>query len=226
MSITTRLTKEVALRLLSSNRYVMDLKNHSPALSGGKLPVYLTFDDGPHPERTPKIIDQLSDINAKATFFVLGESAKKHPEIVRKLITEGHSIGSHSWSHWSAEKVPATQWLNDIQKARDEIESISGQACKLFRPPYGELTPQTLLGLLKTNTRIIQWSHDSKDFEAKTGAQFEKWFIDNKPSFGSVILMHDNQDLTSQHLKEGCSHWLPSSEFLAIPMNISDNTQA
>jgi len=185
------------------------------------VPIYLTFDDGPHPDHTPRILDQLAELNAKATFFILGKHAKCYPDIVRRTLSEGHSIGTHSWSHWSARTTPTTTWIEDVHRARSEVEHITGLHCCLFRPPYGELTPLSLLALLRSGVRTIQWSQDTKDFEADTAYQFNQWFVNNKPSLGSVVLMHDNQALTSENLQEGCLNWKLGVDFRAIPMTIA-----
>jgi len=117
-------------------------------------------------------------------------------------------------------------WIKDVQRARNEVEDITGQQCCLFRPPYGELTSLSLLALLCTGVRIIQWSQDTKDFEATSQSQFYQWFVNNKPTSGTVVLMHDNQALTSDNLLEGCSLWQPRVNFRAIPMTIDSNRQA
>ncbi len=221
MSILTRLTRETARRILPSTRY---LERMGSIESNGSTPVFLTFDDGPHPECTPQLLDQLAGVNAKATFFVLGSSARKHPELIRRTLSEGHSIGTHTWSHLSAAKVPVAKWINDVLRARHEIEAITGQECPLFRPPYGELTPLSLIALLRAGTRIVQWSQDTKDYTTSTHDEFCRWFINNQPSAGAVVLMHDNQKITCAAIQEGLKHWQADLDFLAIPMTAEPST--
>ena len=217
MSILTKLTREIAQRTLPASRYVshMDAELSTESFP----PVYLTFDDGPHPERTPPILDQLSKIGAKATFFVLGTEAKKHPDIVQRIIKDGHSVGTHTWSHMSAYKAPLSKWLLDTDRARNEIEQLISNPCRLFRPPYGELTPRSLICLLKNNYRIIHWSADTKDFEAQTTNQLKEWFTNNFPQPGEVVLMHDCVELTALNLSGYCDIWKDHADFKAIPID-------
>jgi len=216
MSILTRFTKKTAERLLPQTKYVVTLQEN--VADAQRMPVFLTFDDGPHPNHTPRLLDQLAKFNAKATFFMVGEHAQRWPDIVRRTIAEGHSVGSHSWHHWSVRNVTVANWIKDVQRARHELENIIEQQCCLFRPPYGELTPLSLLALLLNGFRIIHWSQDTRDFEATSQSQFCEWFVNNEPASGSVVLLHDNQMLTSSSLLQGCSHWQPGVVFRAIPM--------
>ena len=147
--------------------------------------LYLTFDDGPQPEITNKVLDLLKEYNAKATFFCIGENVKKHPDIYNRILSEGHRVGNHSNTHPSSWKVNTTAYLNDVEEASRIISS------DLFRPPYGKLTPRTLFALRK-KYRIIMWDVITGDFDEKvSAAQVEKNVINNAKN-GSIIVFHDS----------------------------------
>ena len=221
MTLLTRATKEIACYFLPANRYVSQLKTNSP--SGNKHSVYLTFDDGPDPEYTPQVLDQLRQLNAKATFFVLGENAEKNPEIIVRALMEGHSIGTHSWNHLRVNEVSRRIWLEDVIRARRCVEDITGCSIELFRPPYGELTPGTLTSLMRTDAVIVHWSQDPKDFNMKTEQQLSSWFAENRPLPGSIVLMNDSLRITGRTLFEACSQWQDEVVFKAIPMLQASN---
>lgn len=147
--------------------------------------LYLTFDDGPTPQVTTKVLDLLAAYQAKATFFCIGKNVVRHPEIYKRIIAEGHSIGNHTHTHPNSWKVNATSYLQDVEEAQKAIDS------KLFRPPYGKLTPRTLYSL-KKKFRIIMWDVISCDFDEKVSATLvEKNVIGNAVN-GSIIVFHDS----------------------------------
>src|SRR5436309_1317373 len=96
--------------------------------------LYLTFDDGPHETATPFVLDQLKKYNAKATFFCIGKNVASHPEIYQRILNEGHSTGNHTYNHLNGWKVNKEEYINDVEKAAQQINS------KLFRPPYGKIS--------------------------------------------------------------------------------------
>ena len=155
--------------------------------SGG---IALTFDDGPHATRTPAILDALAASGSVATFFVLGAEAEKHPGIVRRIVSEGHAVGSHSMSHIDLHKVSTKVAMADIEAGRAAVEQIVGQAVPLFRPPKGHLTVNVGLRLRRGDWRTWLWSVDSLDWKLDaTGASVLDATRMAAP--GDVIVMHD-----------------------------------
>jgi peptidoglycan-N-acetylglucosamine deacetylase len=149
--------------------------------------IFLTFDDGPHPEITPKVLAILKKYKVKATFFCIGKNVEKYPEIYQQIINEGHSVGNHTYSHHSGWRSNNKGYYADIEKAAaDFIDS------DLFRPPYGEVSP-IQYNHLKVKYRIIMWDVLSKDYDQKLKpAQV----LDNVTSglqSGSIIVMHDSE---------------------------------
>lgn len=215
MSLITHITHRTARRLLNPRRYVTGM----PETAGSDRPaVYLTFDDGPHPVRTSRILDQLAESGSSATFFAIGRLARRYPHVVRQALTEGHAVGCHTWRHWSSRRQPFQVYVDDVRHSRDELEQITGRRIDLFRPPYGELTPRVLITLLLDGFRIVHWTRDTRDFELPTVPDLWQRFADEPLADGDIVLMHDDRCVTS-HALSGCLQaWGSSVEFRAIPM--------
>jgi peptidoglycan/xylan/chitin deacetylase (PgdA/CDA1 family) len=147
--------------------------------------IYLTFDDGPIPKITEKILIALDLFDAKATFFCVGDNVRKHPGIYNDIIAQGHATGNHTFSHLNGAKTTTEDYLSDIQKASDYIDS------QLFRPPYGRMKTTQLSEIMKAYN-IVLWDVLSYDFNSKLTN--EKCF-NNVKHFtrpGSVVVFHDN----------------------------------
>ena len=155
--------------------------------------IYLTFDDGPIPEVTPWVLDILKQYNAKATFFCIGDNIKKHPEIFRRILSEGHSIGNHTFNHLNGWKTPTHTYIENVQEFEEVLSSgFKIQDSKLFRPPYGKLHSAQARILLKKGYKIIMWDVLSADFDP--GISKEKCFknISKNISAGSIVVFHDS----------------------------------
>ncbi len=151
--------------------------------------VYLTFDDGPHPEATPYVLDVLQEFEAKATFFCVGKNVQEHPDIYRRILLEGHRTGNHTHHHLNGWKTDDHTWLGDVQEAARWIDS------DLFRPPYGRITPfqAKLLQEGERPFRIIMWSLLSADFDARVPAEKSLHYLKKHSRSGSVIVFHDSK---------------------------------
>jgi len=142
----------------------------------------LTFDDGPNPDWTPKLLDALADFELKATFFMLGSRAEAQPELVRRVVAEGHLIGNHSWSHPNLALTAAAAVRQELTKTKDAIEQISGSPVLLFRPPFGARRPVVFriarsLGMTPVlwNAMTSDWSDPSAErIAAKLAAKAER----------------------------------------------------
>lgn len=154
--------------------------------------VAITFDDGPHPKYTPEILDILQKYNAKATFFVIGENAKKHPEIIKKEYDQGHEIGNHTFSHPDLRSISAEQFVQEIEKTQAAIEEITGERPKLFRPPGGYLNNNIVDELLlhKYNPVLWSWRQDSMDWTCPSVESIVNTVMNNLRD-GDIILFHD-----------------------------------
>ena len=152
--------------------------------------VYLTFDDGPHPEHTPRLLDVLAENGAKATFFVVGQECEKHPEIVRRIVGEGHQLGNHTFFHRLPREVSATDLTDEVQRTRGVIRQIAGSDCRLFRPPYGALTLSKMKALWRCGQTIALWSVDPRDYKSNAG-EVVCWLRNHPAEGGDVVLLHD-----------------------------------
>lgn len=147
--------------------------------------LYLTFDDGPIPEITPWVLDVLREWRAKATFFCVGDNVRKHPEVLQQVLDEGHAVGNHTFHHLNGWKTPLAQYLENIEKCRAVLPS------RLFRPPYGCITPAQAKQL-RNQYRIVMWEVLSWDFDAKITPQKCLHNVLSCARPGSVIVMHDS----------------------------------
>jgi peptidoglycan/xylan/chitin deacetylase (PgdA/CDA1 family) len=147
--------------------------------------IWLTFDDGPDEKATPYLINVLAKFNIKATFFIIGNQAKKYPELVKLIINNGHKIGNHSFSHLNGFSTNNNKYLEDVEQAKKYIDS------DIFRPPYGKITPFQIKNL-KKDFKIIMWDIMSWDFKENIYPnKIYKNVIDNVEN-GSIILFHNN----------------------------------
>ncbi|ODA29417.1 polysaccharide deacetylase family protein [Planctopirus hydrillae] len=161
-------------------------------LSRGERPAALTFDDGPHPESTPQILKLLARKNLLATFFVCGERAEAHPELVHAIIDHGHQLGNHSYSHPDAWKLPSTQIIADLDRSAAVIEQISGQSLLWYRPPYGHFTMATIRWARRSRQRIVMWNHLPPDYDSRLPhAEIIRLGRSALPQY-PLICLHDN----------------------------------
>jgi len=150
--------------------------------------IYLSFDDGPHPEVTSFVLDQLNDYNAKASFFCIGDNIIKYPQVYERIVNEGHTIGNHTQNHLNGWKSPTTKYLENVAAAANYIDS------NLFRPPYGKIKRfqakqlQENLGL-----KIIMWSVLSGDFDQQILPEkcLQNVLLNTRP--GSIVVFHDSE---------------------------------
>ena len=156
-------------------------------LPNNKKKIYLTFDDSPTPNFTKWILDLLSSLNVKATFFCVGESAVKHPKIITEMISQGHEIGNHSYSHKNAWFTSTNKYIADIEKCKSVLPKTS-----LFRPPYGKLYPWQMRKI-KQDYKIIIWNILAYDFDKKITLKKIKSNVLNNVEDGSIIVFHDNK---------------------------------
>ena len=150
--------------------------------------LYLTFDDGPHPEVTQFILEELKKYDALATFFCIGENVKKHFDIYKKVVELGHQPANHTFNHLNGWKVKDTVYLENIAKASGIIDS------NLFRPPYGRITKFQIKALKGTgfNLTTIMWSLLSGDFDEELSGENCYLNVISNAKPGSIIVFHDS----------------------------------
>jgi len=162
--------------------------------------IFLTFDDGPSNPWTPQILDILKDFQIKATFFVCGKNIERYPKIAKRIVNEGHAIGNHSYYH-SKIRSSTPLLLKDVEKTSEVILKITSTRSKIFRPPWGIVTPWLKRYLLKNGLKLILWdieAHDWKQPQAKIISQR----ILSKAKSNSIILLHDGDGI-----KKNCNRF-------------------
>ncbi len=150
--------------------------------------IALTFDDGPHPTWTPWVMNELAKASIKATFFLIGNNVKKHPEIVRDLRAEGHTIGGHTTQHLDAWKTNSDDYLDDVIETQELLET------KIFRPPYGHLTRKVSKKILDSSyvDDIMMWSMITGDFDLELEPEKCRERILKKIKTRDIVVMHDS----------------------------------
>jgi len=153
--------------------------------------VAMTFDDGPHPKLTPKLLDLLKERGIKATFFVIGKCVAEFPDIAKRIVDEGHEIANHSWSHPQLTKLSQSAFAAEIAQTNEAIEKATGVRAVTMRPPYGAINT-TLTKRLNEEygLSVILWSVDPLDWKIRKSDHVSSHIIKNAAP-GSIILAHD-----------------------------------
>ena len=156
--------------------------------------LYLTFDDGPHPQATPFVLAELKKYNAKATFFCIGKNVVEHPEIYKRILLEGHRVGNHTHNHLNGWKVNDQEYIENILHARKFIDS------NIFRPPYGRITKfqNRLLTTASAQNqqqlfKIIMWNVLSADFDLRVSPENCAANVIKNAKKGAIIVFHDSE---------------------------------
>jgi peptidoglycan-N-acetylglucosamine deacetylase len=155
-----------------------------------KSRIALTFDDGPHPAFTPKLLDILKENNVKATFFLVGEMAEKYPDLVKREIAEGHSVGNHTYHHVNLTKVPPEDIATEMEACSDVLNKITGKKPHLFRPPGGDYNRQVIEIAEAEGYTTIFWTDDPGDYASPGKKVIEIRLLRNVNN-GGIILIHD-----------------------------------
>ncbi|GGD88058.1 hypothetical protein GCM10010911_53170 [Paenibacillus nasutitermitis] len=170
------------------------------AKAGSKL-VALTFDDGPDTSYTPAILDILKQYNAKATFFTVGTQIKKYPDMMKRIVKEGHEIGNHTYHHKDLSKLDSDHIANEIMWTDTLIQQAVGYVPRLVRAPYGA-TNSTLNEMIGANGRdLVGWTVDTRDWAGESAASI-KANVNKNTKPGGIILMHS---FGSKHIKNTVS---------------------
>lgn len=183
--------------------------------------IALTFDDGPHPENTPRILDILDIGGVTATFFVQGRIAEKYPALVREVSARGHQIGNHGYSHLDARQSRLQAYIEETKRTQALLHDILGRKPdKIFRPPYGNITGPSFLALAWQGFRFVFWSVDSRDSFIREPAALTAYLASLKITGGDILLFHEDYAHTVsslpqilQSLKDRSFGFSPVSDF-------------
>lgn len=174
--------------------------NSTPVETDGKY-IALTFDDGPHPDVTPRILESLAQYDAKATFFMLGLQVEYYPELAAEVANQGHEVANHSHSHTDMTLLGNDQIAKEIATTNANIENITGSKSVLFRPPYGAYNEQVQNIAKQNGLSIILWSVDSLDWKNRNKHTIHSTVTANA-TVGSTVLLHDIHPTTADALPE------------------------
>lgn len=164
---------------------------HLPQAAVAKRQIALTFDDGPHPLVTAQILDILEHYQAKATFFCIGNLAEKHPDLIKRIVRQGHQVENHSYSHTSTFALKGLKGIaGEITRAQDVLFKITGRLPRFFRPIAGIRNPLLDPVISKHNVKLVSWSHRGFDTRFKdTHRVYHR--LEKGITAGSILLLHD-----------------------------------
>lgn len=165
--------------------------------------IYLTFDDGPIPESTPQILDILDDCGVKATFFMVGDNARKYPELLEEVRRRGHSVGNHTMHHLQGSKTSVEEYMKDVEEADSLLNS------RLFRPPHGWLRPSQLRKL-REKYRIVMYDLVTRDYSRRLTPEDVMSNVRHYSRDGSIIVFHDSLKSLDRthHILRQAIEWL------------------
>ncbi len=158
-----------------------------------KKQVALTFDDGPESKYTAQILEILNEYDIKATFFVIGQEAEKHPEVLKQIHEEGHEIGNHTWNHKYLPKISEEEVDKEVLNTEKIIKDIIGEIDYVFRPPYGAIKKRELKHINSLGYNVVNWSVDTKDW-AGTSKEEMMGYLKKQITPGGIILMHNKSN--------------------------------
>jgi peptidoglycan/xylan/chitin deacetylase (PgdA/CDA1 family) len=218
MIVGTPLLRKIALSLLRPLGTTRWLGTVTRVDTSQPL-VALTFDDGPHPDSTPRILDVLEGHDARATFFVVGESARRYPGLIKDMIARDHEIANHTWTHPAFRTLTSGKRRSELARCGDQI---GPDMARLFRPPWGDASLAARVDILRAGYRVVGWDvhvQDWLDISAETISERLRRGI--RP--GSIVLLHDalfatrdEDEIQSDRsaLIQGLDHFLDTADNL------------
>lgn len=178
---------------IKTNRFIKWLfSDYIWDLPSNEKRIYITFDDGPIPIITPWVLNQLSEFNAKATFFCIGENIQKYPEIFEEIIRAGHSVGNHTCNHLKGWNTNTNIYIDNFKKCDKEIQKNDYKSL-LFRPPYGKIKRSQAKIIQKLGFKIIMWDVISMDFDKNVSQENCLRNVTENATSGSIIIFHDSE---------------------------------
>jgi len=180
--------------------------------------LYLTFDDGPDRACTPVLLDLLREHHAHASFFLVGRQVARHPELVQRMVDEGHRLGNHSYTHPSFGKLSLARQLEEIDATDRLLAAFDGVRQHRFRPPRGVFSLALTLHSAARGRNLTYWSYNSMDYLRRPPAELIKRMREVPPRPGEVILMHDDGDCSIRVLETLLGEWKAAGfRFCALP---------
>lgn len=186
--------------------------------------IAFTFDDGPHPSFTPQLLEILVRHNAQATFFMIGERAGRHPDVVRQVARAGHTIGNHSWNHPS---FPYLSHRDRLSQIRQCAQTLAPYSAPLFRPPFGHQNLGSWLDAMYLKHQVVTWNVIARDWLDDSAAQLSER-VKGRIEPGSIVLFHDalyhdkdrvgsNRQATLEAVENLLETWSSTYRFVTVP---------
>jgi peptidoglycan/xylan/chitin deacetylase (PgdA/CDA1 family) len=163
--------------------------------------IALTFDDGPHPSWTPRLLNLLDSLHVHATFFLVGKMVDRYPLLAEREVADGHEVASHTYSHPNLTKLTGEQVQSELLKGAEAIKRAVGYSPVYFRPPGGQYNEKTLLAAKAVGLTPVLWTVNSKDFLHPSPEVLEQRLLAS-PSNGSILLCHDGIEETMRILPD------------------------
>ncbi len=185
--------------IVTGLQLVTRLPRRSPTL-------YLTFDDGPDPQETPRLLEALDRLDIKATFFVIGQAAERHPHLVTAVVRAGHALANHSMTHPWFNRLSMRQQLEEIKSADRVLERFDDKSRHPFRPPHGKLTVFSLVACLFRLQKVVLWSHDSLDYR-HSADEVVTYMRSRTIESGDILLFHDDGPVAREALDQLVPDW-------------------
>lgn len=168
----------------------------------GPLPtISLTFDDGPHPTHTADVLAELERWNLTATFFVIGQQAAAHPDLIEQIVQAGHTVANHTWTHSEPSRTSAVTFAEEVAQTSTLLEKMTGMPPRFMRPPKGELSLSKTLGLWRAGYTVALWSVDPRDYRLETADEIRTVCEATAWKHGDIVLLHDNRPGAAQLLR-------------------------
>ena len=166
-------------------------------LPAGARGVALTFDDGPHPEGTPALLDILAGAGASATFFLIGENVRRWPEIAQRIAREGHVVALHGYRHRNQLRLTPRAFASDLERGAQVLEETIGTRPTLYRPPYGIFSPAGLAIVRRNGYRTLLWSRWGHDWRRRITPERIAAEVTREVADGDVLLLHDSDEYSA-----------------------------
>lgn len=184
----------------------------------GRRALYLSFDDGPHPEHTLPLLDLLAAHDARATFFLVGNRVEQHGAVVARIVEAGHTLGNHSYDHPRFEMLPLAEQLAQIDRTDQLLAAYDQRPQHPFRTPRGVLPLPLIAHFVRQRRPIAYWSYDSLDYGRRPAAELIEIARKYPPRDDDIILMHDDSGISLQMLATLIPEWKARGfRFEALP---------
>lgn len=176
-------------------------------LSTAERRIALTFDDGPHPEYTPAVLDLLARLDVRATFFLVGRNVDRHPLHVARMVREGHAVGGHSYDHTVITSQTAAALADDLARCAGAIRRAAQVETTLFRPPKGDVDLASMRRVCRLGYRLVHWTRTYSDFQQDGTLPLLARMNDQPPAAGDIVLLHDHNSHTVAALADQIPRW-------------------